>query len=518
MPNQSPKGTPRVTLPHSAQPHPERSKTVGKTSAEKRIKVSVIVPRKNPLDLKRLPGRLSRKEFADSYGADAKSFDQVRAFAAQHGLTVDEKASSLERRTIVLEGTIAAMEAAFGVSIQDYERDGQRYHSYSGTISIPQEHSGVIEAVIGLDTRPIAKPHFRKRRSQAQPNAASVSYTPPQVAKVYSFPSDVDGSGETVGILEFGGGFTTSDLTKYFQQLGLKAPTVTAVPVDGGTNSPGDPNGADGEVMLDIEVVGSVAPGAKIAVYFAPNTEQGFIDCVTTAVHDTTNTPSVLSLSWGGPEDSWSQQSLTALDNAFQSAAALGVSVTAASGDNGSSDGETGNHVDFPASSPHVLGCGGTTLVAANNQRQSETVWDDLPTGGGATGGGVSASFALPSWQAQANVPAPSSASGGRGVPDVAGNASPETGYQILVDGQSQVIGGTSAVAPLWAGFLALVNQKRGKPVGFVNPILYQNGTGDFYDITSGNNGAFKAGKGWDACTGLGSPVGNLLETLLGSS
>lgn len=518
MPNQSSKGTQRVALPHSAQPVPERSRTVSKTPAQNKLKVSVIVSRKHPLELKNLSRRLSRKEFADNYAADPKSFDQLRSFAAQHGLTVDEAASSLERRTIVLEGTVQAMEEAFGVSLEDFERDGQRYHSYSGTISIPQEHSGVVEAVIGLDTRPIAKPHFRRRSPQAQANAANVSYTPPQVASVYSFPSDVDGSGESVGILELGGGFTTSDLSTYFQQLGLKTPTVTAVSVDGATNSPGDPNGADGEVMLDIEVIGSVAPGAKIAVYFAPNTEQGFIDCVTTAVHDTANGPSVLSISWGGPEDSWSQQSLTALDNAFQSAAALGVSVTAASGDNGSTDGETGNHVDFPASSPHVLACGGTTLVATNNRRQSETVWDDLATGGGATGGGVSASFPLPSWQAQANVPAPPSRSGGRGVPDVAGNASPETGYQILVDGQSQVIGGTSAVAPLWAGLLALVNQKRGRPAGFVNPTLYQNGTGDFYDITSGNNGAFQAGKGWDACTGLGSPVGNLLETLLANS
>jgi kumamolisin len=517
MPDQSPKGGPRVALPHSAQPAPQRSRMTGKTSAQGLLKVSVIVRRKNPLVFENLGRRVSREEFANTYAADSSSFDAVRAFASQHGLKVDEAASSLERRTIVLEGTVAALEAAFGVSLQNYESDGQQYHSYTGTISIPQEHSGVIEAVLGLDTRPIAKPHLRRRSSQIQPNAANVTYTPPQVAQVYGFPEDVDGSGETVGILEFGGGFTSSDLTTYFQQLQLNVPSVTAVSVDGAQNSPGDPNGADGEVMLDIEVVGSVAQGAKIAVYFAPNSEQGFVDCVTTAVHDTTNAPSVLSLSWGGPEDTWSQQSLTALNDAFQSAAALGVSITVASGDDGSTDGESGNHVDFPASSPYALGCGGTALIAVNDQRQSETVWNDLADGGGATGGGVSNSFPLPSWQANANVPAPTVTSGGRGVPDVAGNASPETGYQILVDGESEVVGGTSAVAPLWAGLLALINQKRGSAVGFVNPTLYQSGTADFFDITSGNNGAFQATKGWDACTGLGSPVGNLLESLLDS-
>ena len=517
MSDRSPKNSRRVALPHTVQPAARQSKVLGKTLSRQKIRVSVIVCRKQPLNLNTLMGRrLSREEFANNYGAAEESFEAVRAFAAQYGLTVDEAASSLERRTIVLEGTVEAMEKAFGIVIEDRERSGQRFHSYSGTITIPAEHEGVIEAVLGLDNRPIAKPHFRRRAAGIRASAQSVSYTPPQVAQVYSFPTGVDGTGETVGILEFGGGFNTSDLQTYFPQLGLKTPSVTAVLVDGATNSPGDPNGADGEVMLDIEVVGSVAPGAKIVVYFAPNSEQGFVDAVTTAVHDTTNNPSILSLSWGGPEDSWSQQSLTALDNAFQSAAALGLSATVASGDDGSTDGETGNHVDFPASSPNVLACGGTALVAQNGKRQQETVWNDLAAGGGATGGGVSASFPLPSWQANANVPAPAASTGGRGVPDVSGDASPETGYQVLVDGQSEVIGGTSAVAPLWAGLLALINQKRGSAVGFVNPTLYQSGEADFYDITSGNNGAFSAQKGWDACTGLGSPTGNLLEKLLG--
>ncbi|MHB2009534.1 MAG: S53 family peptidase, partial [Acidobacteriaceae bacterium] len=256
------------------------------------------------------------------------------------------------------------------------------------------------------------------------------------------------------------------------------------------------------------------APAAEIAVYFTPNTDQGFLDALTTAIHDATNHPSVISISWGGPESSWTQQAMTAFDDACQSAAALGITITVASGDNGSTDGVSGgaNHVDFPASSPHVLGCGGTKITVSGTTLTNEVVWNDEAQSGGATGGGVSAVFALPTWQQNANVSGATNGGSGRGVPDVAGDAAPATGYSIEVDGQTEVVGGTSAVAPLWAGLVALLNQKLGKPVGFLNPQIYPLlGSAAFRDITQGNNGAFSARVGWDACTGLGSPVGNSL-------
>ena len=291
---------------------------------------------------------------------------------------------------------------------------------------------------------------------------------------------------------------------------------ITAVSVDGGKNAPSKASSADGEVMLDIEVAGSVAPGAKIAVYFTPNTDQGFIDAITTAVHDATNKPSAISISWGGPESTWTQQSMTALDAACQSAAALGITITVAAGDNGSTDGLTGNNVDFPASSPHVLACGGTKLDANGATIVSEVVWNELANKEGATGGGVSKVFALPTWQSNANVPAPSTSTGGRGVPDVAGDADPTTGYTIRVDGETTVIGGTSAVAPLWAGLVAVANQQLGTQVGFIQPAIYAaKAVTAFNDITQGNNGAFSAGPGWDACTGLGSPIASKLIPLL---
>jgi kumamolisin len=204
----------------------------------------------------------------------------------------------------------------------------------------------------------------------------------------------------------------------------------------------------------------------------------------------------------------------------MQTAAALGITITVASGDSGSSDGvgDGANHVDFPSSSPHVLACGGTALTLSNGARSTETVWNDQSQGGGATGGGVSSYFALPSWQASAKVPAPANGNGGRGVPDVAGDAAPATGYQILVDGQSAVVGGTSAVAPLWAALVALVNQQTGRNAGFLNPVLYSGGEANFFDVTSGTNGSYKAAAGWDPCTGLGSPDGQKIATMVTNS
>jgi kumamolisin len=293
---------------------------------------------------------------------------------------------------------------------------------------------------------------------------------------------------------------------------------VSSVSVDGAANAPtGDPNSADGEVALDIEVAGALAPGAKIVAYFGPNTDQGFLDAITTAIHDTTNAPSIVSISWGGPESTWTAQALSSFDAAFADAATLGITVCVAAGDNGSSDGVTDGeaHVDFPASSPHVLACGGTSLAASGATIESETVWND-GSQGGATGGGISGTFGLPAWQQNAGVP-PSVNPGapvGRGVPDVAGNADPQTGYVTLVDGQSGVIGGTSAVAPLWAALTALLNEQSGASLGFLNAQLYAQTT-SLNDITVGNNGAYSAGPGWDACTGLGSPNGTLLAASL---
>ena len=519
----------RVSFPKSERKTHPGATVAGRTDPQRNISVSIIVKRKNRLDLETMIGRhVSQQEFTEKYGADPANFEQLRDFAHKHGLTVDEGASSLARRTMVMRGPANKMESAFGVTLNDYEQAGKQFHSYTGTISMLREYAEPVEAVLGLDNHPIAMPHFRlldkQKKGRPKRDPSLTPFNPPQVAQLYNFPMGVNGAGQTIGIIELGGGYNASDLSSYFAGLGIAEPRVTAVSVDGATNtpnlpsSPSDPN-ADGEVGLDIEVAGSIAPGANIAVYFTPNTSQGFIDAVTTAIHDTANgPPSVISISWGSAESNWTSQSMTVLDEACQSAVALGITITVASGDNGSSDGESGNNVDFPASSPHVLSCGGTELTAANGVIQQEVVWNDQSQGGGASGGGVSSVFPIPPWQMKSNVPKPPTSGGGRGVPDVAGDASPETGYNVLFDGQSAVVGGTSAVAPLWAALIALLNQQCGSNIGLANLALYQNAENGFHDITQGNNGSYSAGPGWGPCTGLGSPNGSQLSQIFATA
>ncbi|MGZ4172293.1 MAG: S53 family peptidase [Solirubrobacteraceae bacterium] len=490
---------------------------VGDVDPQAEIDVTIYVRSRAPVDWvdresARPPaGRrlASREDWADAHGAADEDVRAVTAFAHDAGLSVTGVDTA--RRAVHLHGQLQAVAGAFEASMEGRFRAAEgegEYRARSGALTVPAALGAVVVGVFGIDNRPQARPHLRR---SAQ--AAATSYTPVEVAEAYAFPAGTTGSGQTVGIVELGGGFATSDLTTYFQGLGLTPPSVTAVSVDGGQNSPGtDPN-ADGEVMLDIEVVGAVAPGVTIVVYFAPNTDQGFIDAVSTAVHDTTHRPSVVSISWGESEDAWSAQARTQMEQILTEAGGLGVTVTVAAGDNGSADAVTDGqqHTDFPASAPHALGCGGTSLQASGATIQSETVWND--PGDGATGGGVSRQFPLPSYQSSAGVPINvDTQATGRGVPDVSGNADPQTGYRIRVDGAEQTIGGTSAVAPLWAGLIARLNEKLGSALGFAQPVLYPLlGTASFHDITSGDNGSYSAGPGWDACTGLGSPDGTAL-------
>lgn len=333
---------------------------------------------------------------------------------------------------------------------------------------------------------PVARINIRR------PRAAVAPLTAVQVAKAYNVPKGYTGKGVTIGVIELGGGFSQSDLVAYFGKLGLPVPSVTSVPVGGGKNQSDGPNGADGEVLLDIEVLGSVAPGANQRVYFCPNTDTGFLEGIQQAIKDGC---SVITISWGGPEDSWAVSSMTQYDGVFAAAKASLVNIFAASGDSGSGDGESGNHVDFPASSPNVSACGGTRLtVNSDGSRSTEVTWDDNDTTS-ATGGGDSVMFP------------------GRATPDFAGNADPDTGYEVMVDGGFYVIGGTSAVAPFMAGMCAVLQEAIGKPFDFQKTILANPQV--CFDVTSGGNGAFRAGPGRDKTTGFGVPDGGKLLAVL---
>jgi kumamolisin len=521
------KGSERERLPGS--------RTLGPADPNERLEVSLILRRRDaqgfatrlaslcaPRGARIAP--LSRAEYARLHGADPKDLAAISQFAQAHGLAVVQ--SHAGRRTVVLSGTVAQFSAAFNVQLERIAHAGGTFRGRTGVVQVPAPLADVIEAVLGLDNRPQAEPHFRVRHAHGNVRwmrraKNPVAFTPPELAALYAFPN-ATGAGQCIGIIELGGGFRPQDLASYFAALGIKEPAVTAVSVDHASNAPtGDANGPDGEVMLDIEVAGAIAPGASIAVYFAPNTDAGFLDAITTALHDETHKPSVLSISWGSAESSWTAQAMTAMDQAFQTAASLGVSICVAAGDNGSSDGvsDGADHVDFPASSPYALACGGTSLVASGTSIGSETVWDDGAQGG-ATGGGLSTFFAVPSWQAALHA---KTSTGGsvaltqRGVPDVAGDADPETGYEVRVDGSNTVIGGTSAVAPLWAALIARLNQIAGKPLGLVSPLLYEHPQA-LRDVLQGSNGDYVATVGWDACTGLGSPNGAALASALAAA
>jgi len=501
------------------------------------LEISVRVRRKADLPSFEnfgLPGGpqtpLSRTDFAEKYGAADADFAKVEAFAKAHDLTVNAKDSAT--RTIHLGGTVAAFSKAFEVKLIRYQHAKGTFRGRLGAIHIPLDLDGIITGVFGLDNRPQAR-----KRSQVRPVPPGTShvsptrpwFTAPELGQLYQFPEG-DGAGQTIGILEFGGGFDTKDLATYFQTIGVAEPKILAVSVDSVANHPNVDPDSDGEVMLDIEVAGALAPKATIAVYFSKFTEKGWVDILTSAVHDKINKPSVISISWGFAEGKliWTEQAINHVNETLHEAAALGVTVCVASGDDGSSDdAEDGHaHVDFPASSAYSLGVGGTSLKASAGKIKSEKVWNDGPrqTAGGAGGGGVSSVEPVPSWQASlAPVSVNPGKKTGRGVPDVAAVADPNTGYYVRSGGKNGVAGGTSAAAPLWAALIALLNQKLGAPVGYLNPRLYQiyGPAKVLHDITTGNNdtqglvGGYPAKPGWDECTGWGSPHGiNLLAAL----
>jgi len=520
MPHEPKPQEPRFRLPGSHRTLPPNASLDGPVRSTESAEVTLRLRAKTAGVFEPRAVPMSREAFEAAHGADESDLALTLDFAHEHHLTVLE--ASAARRTVIVSGVVEDLQAAFGVTLHAYTLHGEVFRGRSGDITLPQELAGVVEGVFGLDDRPQAKPHFRLASPDPTAivaHAASASYTPPQLARAYAFPQGVTGAGQTIAIIELGGGYRKADLDAYFKGLGLSTPKVSAVSVNGGRNTPtGDAGGPDGEVMLDIEVAGAVAPGARIAVYFAPNTDAGFLNAVTQATHDRVRKPSVISISWGAAESAWTGQAMAAMSSAFQDAAMLGVSVFCASGDDGSTDRATDGrqHTDFPASSPWVTGCGGTRLTLQEGAVASEVVWNNGP-GHGATGGGVSDTFPLPEYQQGAGVPVSANPGGkaGRGVPDVSGVADPQTGYKVRVDGTDTVIGGTSAVAPLWAGLTALLNQSLGRPVGFLNPQLYP--LGPLRDVTSGNNGAYPAGPGWDACTGLGSPDGDKLLAALKS-
>lgn len=498
---------------------------------------------------------LSREEFEARHGAHPDDLAKIESFARAHGFQIVE--TSAARHSVTLRGESGEFSKAFRVEMKQYEHERGRHRGIDGPIHIPREISDSVENVLGLHDRPLAMRHMA---APATKKAARAHFSPHDVADLYRFPKHASGEGQCIGVIELGGGYHRSDLENFFASLKMPMPKITDVSADGTKNAPADlsnltkfvtalnsgkqsaidaaKGGSSGssrladlllstiETTMDVELAGAFAPGAEIVVYFASSSEQGVYHALTTALADKVHRPTVLSLSWGEQESSWSPKYMALINDVLKNISTVGVTVCVSSddagADNGSPDGKPS--VNFPASSPNALGCGGTTLKASGSEIEAEVVWNSLFDGmRGATGGGVSEKFARPFWQDEFEVPRSASKRGGRGVPDVAGVADPHTGCRIVVGGVDTISYGTSAVAPLWAALVARLNHAIGARMGsgHLNSLLYKvagraNGNGTFRPITHGENGAYHAGPGWNACTGLGSPMGDKLLEALG--
>jgi kumamolisin len=479
----------------------------------------------------------NRNKFARQYGATEEDLAVVAAFAGDHNLEV--AVISHPKRRLVLKGKLADLSSAFNVKfVHLHDPDHGVYRSHIAPIHVPAELKPVIQAVMGFS----ARSHYgHPAASRVQVRRHLVD--PRTVANTYQFPHGCTGRGQTIGIIVLGGGFHEADLDAYFQHLGLPKPKITVVEVEGQGNNPADPkairdalarSGAAGlhhakgvshpdkqvrqnseknvewtvETTMDIELVGTWANNARIVVYFTHNNARGKYEAFNAALHDTKYKPTVISCSWGAPERLISRVLAEEMDLMFQAAALMGVTIVCSSGDDGDGSKRAGEpQAYFPASSPHVLACGGTILRQAAGKKPTETVWHEVVAGHKEESGyGESSVFHAPNWQLEA---AYAGNRGGRVVPDVAGKADVQTGYEMIIGGIHVPGCGTSAVAPLWASLAALLNEKLKTTVGHLTPLLYQE------QCRRGTEPVGRSGAAWAPKVGLGTPRGSaLLEAL----
>ncbi len=541
----------RKPLKGSVHKIPKEHKLLKLTSPREMITVTLIIRRRKggpklravsdfSARVKAVRQPVDRTQFIANHGADPKEVEQAAACARANGLEVVE--TNLGARSVVVRGTAARLNKMFDVKLCDYQGPLAKYHSHVGPTKVPGEIATIVEAVIGLHSRPIhAKAHNTSRRRSTQDPPNTKPITPQQIAELYAFPPG-DGAGQTIGIYEMAvedasgqlanAGYTPEDVASTMKGFGggLQVPTLIDVAVDGVVNSGIN----DGETLLDITVAGAIAQAATIAVYFTGPDPQNIIRALQRMIHPGARdpVPTVISISYGwGPDNDqsgFSDDEFTQIGQLFQDAANLFITVLISSGDSGCFLGtQTGSDVaqaSYPATEPMVIACGGTTAGNVKGSTFEEYVWNDVGAAGpGASGGGISARFPVPDYQTGAGVPKHNATKrAGRGIPDLAGNASENSGYMQHAAGSTpQPVGGTSAVAPLYAGLFARINANLGVSVGFVNQTLYSLGKSAFRDTVSppgpANNSfngvtGYPVTKGWDACTGWGSVKGVALQ------
>lgn len=477
---------------------------------------------------------LDEAQFARKFGADPAAVDSVTKFAAASGLKISEQ--NLSSGRVVLKGTASQFESAFNVKLQDYENaSGLTFRGRTGTISVPSELAPNVEGVFGLDSRPQLKTHFirlkdiegagtaqshvsRAAGDSAQPNAVR-SLTPEEVFKAYNAPEALDGKGLNTAFISLGGTLPEG-WEAYLQKRGIDPKTVKVINTSEKPLTP-DPSGANGENALDLFIHKQGLPKGVVSMVAGENSDAGFVTAIERSAFPKAGEGKnvAVSISWGAPEDQWTPQAIRNMELTAKKAAVQGVTITAASGDDGATDRSPSGkaQTDFPSSSQWITGVGGTTLqIDSAGKWSGEKTW----SGNGATGGGRSLQVGRPDYQKGIDMPANIGGSkfDGRGVPDIAFNADPRSGWKVFTDDGIQAIGGTSASSPAAAVIAAKLAQATGKPVGFWNPALYEFGKtnpGVFRDVINGNNDGYPATKGWDATTGWGSiNVQSMLDSL----
>lgn len=436
-----------------------------------------------------------RKTLAQETGADPADVELLRRYCDGFGVRI----VGSHWRSVTLEGPLDGLISAFGATVAIFEDEvKQRFRHRSDALRVPPEIATIVRGIFGLHQWPRSRKLGALQR-HAQPLLAS------DVAARYKFPS-ADGAGQTIAAVQLRGEFKPNDFNQCMSAQGL-APALPIIKrVDDAAVAHEVATTHDLEAALDVQIIASLAPAARLVVYEAPDDERGCLDAVREAIFDQEYLPSVLSISYGWPEQTWTPVALDILDELFVAAALVGISVFCSSGDNGAELNYDGKpHVLAPASSPFVVSCWATEIASAGSEEQA---WER-------TGGGFSARGAVPPWQDVARSAASGyGVSAGRGVPDVAAQQAP--GYYVVVDGVELAMGGTSAVAPVWSALTARINQRLGVPAGFFAPILYASGSRFFNDVTAGSNGPYQASQGWDPCTGLGTPDGTALAEVLG--
>ena len=513
---------------------------------------------------------LTNEQIVEKFGPTEKAVGEITKFATDHGLKIENVDPRSGR--VVLTGEAGKFQNAFQIPLKEYTTpDGHTFRGRQGALAIPDSLHRHIEGVYGLDNRPHARsyarflpmpenqvaPELGQPQKFAEPRDGSkggstpvepppkageapkptdggtgtgagpaeprarTGYLSTEIADAYKFPKQGMGENTSVSIIQLGGGMDMLNEAAYYKQHGLPMPEIKLVSVSGAPTSPSGIPRYDGEVALDSQIIGGIAPKAQQKIIFAPNTDAGFIDAVTRGTFEAAGErpTNSISISWGQAEEAWTPQAMQGLSTAFKKAAMKGISIFAAAGDDGAVDNAPSGrfNTDYPASDPNVTAAGGTRLLIERGQISSEMAWN---SSGGATGGGISQKFPRPDYQSNLAIPKnPQNPNFlGRGVPDIAGNADPSTGWKIRVGGVDQLSGGTSAVAPMFAGLSLRISSIIGGNTGPWNPFLYRTGMGGgaiYNDIILGHNNGYSTAFGWDPVTGWGSINGTkMLEAI----